>query len=325
MKVSSIAYALATLGVTIVESYPGELLYACAPAMKEWEGEYTPWAGLTKNAHAHLTFDDGPFVNITDTILDVLKDYNTSATFFLVSDNLNDDTRYLVDRMIDEGHTIGSHSSTHKNLQYGNETILEQEITHAHHKFKEYLGFQPKLFRPPFGGIDHRSHELLEELGYTIVQWSAGCNDWWFTDNDKDLETSIAALRYTLAEAGGIVCMHDKAEEPNNGERLRKFLDDTWNFWDYVDFNTCINRNDVDEGMVFKTYDEYKRAVDKAAAGGGSAATPDGDDAIESNIGKSKAEKVPNASSKSGKSAKSAKNGKKHHTMHEPVMRRNLR
>lgn len=91
-----------------------------------------------------------------------------------------------------------------------------------HHKFKEYLGFQPKIFRPPFGGIDHRSHALLESLGYTIIQWSAGCNDWWFTDNEKDLETSIAALRYTLAEAGGVVCMHDKAQEPNNGERLRK-------------------------------------------------------------------------------------------------------
>jgi peptidoglycan/xylan/chitin deacetylase (PgdA/CDA1 family) len=130
-----------------------------------------------------------------------------------------------------KGHTIGSHSSSHKNLQYGNDTILEQEIVHAHDRFKEYLGYELKIFRPPFGGIDHRSHKLLEELGYTIVMWSAGCNDWWFTDNKKDLETSIAALRYTLAEAGGIICMHDKAEEPNKGERLRKLLDDTWNFW----------------------------------------------------------------------------------------------
>ena len=129
-----------------------------------------------------------------------------------------------------KGHTIGSHTSTHRNLQYGNATVLEEEIVHAHIFYKEYLGFQPKIFRPPFGGIDHRSHELLESLGYTIVQWSSGCVDWWFTDNNKDLETSIAAMRYSLAEAGGIVCMHDKAEEPNNGERLRKFIYDTWNF-----------------------------------------------------------------------------------------------
>ncbi len=219
------------LSFTPVYSYPGEIIYGCAPAEKYWEGDYTPWDGHTKNAHAHLTFDDGPFVGITDVILDVLKEYDTAATFFLVSDNLNDDTRYLVERMLEEGHSIGSHSLSHKNLQYGNETILEEEIVQSTAKFVEFLGYHPKLFRPPFGGIDHRSHELLEELGYTIIQWSAGCVDWWFTDNNKDLDTSIAAMRFGLAEAGGIVCMHDKAEEPNNGERLRKFLDDTWNFW----------------------------------------------------------------------------------------------
>ena len=43
-------------------------------------------------------------------------------------------------------------------------------------------------------------------------------------------------------------------------------VDDTWNFWDYVDFNTCIGRTDVDEGKVFKTYTEYKRAVADEAA-----------------------------------------------------------
>ena len=222
---------IALIGVPNVQSYPGEIIYGCAVTEKEWEGEYTPWAGHTKNAHAHLTFDDGPFVGVTDVILDVLSDYNVSATFFLVSDNLNNETRYLVDRMIDEGHTIGSHSSSHRNLQYGNDTILEEELADSTDKFNEYLGYHPKIFRPPFGSIDHRSHELLEDLGYTIIQWSAGCTDWWFTDNSKDLETSIAAIRYGLAEAGGIICMHDKAQAPNDGERLRKFLDDTWDFW----------------------------------------------------------------------------------------------
>lgn len=43
-------------------------------------------------------------------------------------------------------------------------------------------------------------------------------------------------------------------------------VDDTWNFWDYVDFNTCLGRTDVDEGKVFKTYTEYKRAVADEAA-----------------------------------------------------------
>ena len=127
--------------------------------------------------------------------------------------------------------------------------MLEEEIVDAHNFFKEYLGFQPKIFRPPYGSIDDRSHKLLEEYGYSIVMWSSGCVDWWFTANDKDLETSTAAMRYSQAEMGSIVCMHDTAQAPNKGERLRKFLDDTWDLWNYVDFDTCINRTDVDEGM----------------------------------------------------------------------------
>jgi len=244
-----------------VQSFPGEILYGCTPAYKEWEGDYAPWSGdNTKNAHSHLTFDDGPFPGVTDTILDILKEYNTPATFFLVADGcpdngcLNEDTRYLVDRMIDEGHTIGVHSKSHKNLQYGNETLFEQEIKEATEIFTDFIGYRPKLFRPPYGSLDHRSSAYLKEMNYTVVLWSAGCVDWWFTDNDKDLDTSIAAMRYGLAEAGGIVCMHDKAQAVNDGERLRKFLDDTWNFWKYVDFNTCIGRGDVDDNPYAVTY-----------------------------------------------------------------------
>lgn len=254
---------------SVVKAYPGELIYGCAVTPKEWEGDYTPWSGNTKNAHSHLTFDDGPFIGDTEVILDVLKEYNTKATFFLLADNMNEDTRYIVDRIIDEGHMIGkykklctscvlypipmfsflhlssplrhtlthigSHTNTHRNLQYGNQTVLEEEIVDAHNFFKEYLGFQPKIFRPPYGSIDDRSHKLLEEYGYSIVMWSSGCVDWWFTGNDKDLETSTPAMRYSQAEMGSIVCMHDTAQAPNKGERLRKYLDDTWDLWDYVD------------------------------------------------------------------------------------------
>lgn len=309
MKTSA---ALVVAYATVAESYPGELIYSCAIKEKEWDGEYTPWAGNTKHAHAHLTFDDGPFVGDTDVVLDVLKEYNTKATFFFRTDHMNDDTRYLVDRVLDEGHLIGSHTSNHKNLQYGNETILEEEIEHAHHFFKDYLGFQPKIFRPPYGGIDHRSHQLLEELGYTIIMWSAGCVDWWFTDNDKDLETSIAAMRYSLAEAGGVVCMHDTAQSPNNGERLRKFLDDTWNFWQYTDFLTCIDRKDVDEGHVFKTYSEYRRAVEDEAKkmSATSAELPDGPAAANAATGGGVTDMPYLFNGKSGKSTKSCKDGK---------------
>lgn len=111
-------------------------------------------------------------------------------------------------------------------------TVIEEEIMGAHEFFKTEFGFEPKIFRPPFGNLDTRTHKYLEELGYTIIMWSAGCVDWYFADKPElEMDVGIKAMRYTQAEAGSIMCMHDTAQGPNNAEYLRTFLDDTWNFW----------------------------------------------------------------------------------------------
>eukprot|EP01083_Nonionella_stella_P191883 709828_1 len=227
--------------------YPGEIIYGCIPAEKPWTGPYKPWAGEnTKNSYAHLTFDDGPDVNVTPVILDVLKEYNISATFFVITNQINADTQPILQRMIEEGHTIGSHSHWHKNLQYMNLTLIKEEVELADAVLTPILGEKPKLFRPPFGSMSAQVNNYLTEQGYTIILWSAGCVDWWFTDHNISLDTSNAAMRYGLAEEGGIVCMHDRSEAPNDGQRLKYFLDSIWNYWDFVDFHTCIGRDDVD-------------------------------------------------------------------------------
>ena len=89
-------------------------------------------------------------------------------------------------------------------------------------------------------------------------------------------------------------------------------VDDTWNFWDYVDFNTCIGRTDVDEGKVFKTYTEYKRAVaDEAAklvAGNDSTGA---DEAVTGVAGNDSAGAVTGALfAKSSKASSKSKSGK---------------
>jgi peptidoglycan/xylan/chitin deacetylase (PgdA/CDA1 family) len=234
--------------ISSVSAYPGEIIYGCAPAQKTWMGSYAPWSGEdTKNARLHLTFDDGPEPIHTPIILDVLREYNITATFFLITDQINATTLPIVQRMIAEGHTVGSHSYSHKNLQYENMTLMAEEIDWAETKLAQVLGadYQPKLFRPPFGSLDDRSAKYLKEKGYTIALWSAGCVDWWFTDNNMPLDISTAAMRFGIAEEGGIVCLHDRSEAPADGERLRAFIDAIWNFWDFVDLLTCLDRTDI--------------------------------------------------------------------------------
>ena len=85
-------------------SYPGEVIYGCEFNEK----------------HIHLTFDDGPTINNnrTEIILNILKEYNISATFFVIGNRVNATNRtiQLVKRMVADGHTVGSHTWSHLDL-----------------------------------------------------------------------------------------------------------------------------------------------------------------------------------------------------------------
>ena len=62
-------------------------------------------------------------------------------------------------------------------------------------------------------------------MGKTIVIWSAGANGWWFLDNNQPIETTVAALRYTVPEAGGII------ELPTKAAVVEAYLDAVWPYW----------------------------------------------------------------------------------------------
>ena len=78
---------------------------------------------------------------------------------------------------------------------------------------------------PNFGALDARSQKILKQHGKTTVLWSAGANGWWFVDNGEPIETAVAAIRYTLPEAGGIILM------PTNAAILEEYLNQVWPYW----------------------------------------------------------------------------------------------
>ena len=82
----------------------------------------------------------------------------------------------------------------------------------------------PTLYQPSFGALDTRGYEILKHMGKTIVMWSAGANGWWFLDNNQPIETTVAALRYTVPEAGGILELPTAAV-------VEAYLDDVWPYW----------------------------------------------------------------------------------------------
>src|SRR5207248_5967597 len=96
-----------------------------------------------------LTFDDGPDVRWTPKILDILKAEHVSATFFIVGENALTE-RGLLQRMISEGHEVGSHTYTHPNLAAVGTTQTLFELNAAQRLFEAFPGRRLKLLRAPF-------------------------------------------------------------------------------------------------------------------------------------------------------------------------------
>ena len=98
----------------------------------------------------YLTFDDGPSLDITPKILDLLKKHNIKATFFVI--NRNSNTDYLIKRAYNEGHTIGLHTSSHNYSKiYANETAYFNDLANIENKVIKITGTSSKIIRFPGG------------------------------------------------------------------------------------------------------------------------------------------------------------------------------
>jgi peptidoglycan/xylan/chitin deacetylase (PgdA/CDA1 family) len=129
-----------------------------------------------------LTFDDGPYV-YTSHILDVLKQYNVKATFFVTGNNLGKgqiDLTYhsLIKRMVAKGHQIASHTWTHQNLaKLSFEQIMDQMIKNEM-VLRNILGYFPTYMRPPYSACEKACQDVMSTLGYVIAYFSLDTDDY---------------------------------------------------------------------------------------------------------------------------------------------------
>lgn len=127
--------------------------------------------------NVYLTFDSGYEDGYTEKILDVLKDKNVKATFFITGHYLNTASD-LVKRMIEEGHIVGNHTVNHKCMPNLSDEEIKNEIMNLHNAVFEKFGYEMKYFRPPKGEFSQRVVKLARDLGYTTVMWSSAYDDW---------------------------------------------------------------------------------------------------------------------------------------------------
>ena len=167
-----------------------------------------------------LTFDEGYENGYTGKILDILKDKNVKAVFFVTQDYAEKNPE-LIKRMIDEGHTVGNHSYSHPSLPECSPEDFNNEIMQLHKYISQNFGYDMYVMRPPKGEFSERVLAQAKDLGYTTVLWSFAYMD-WVTDNQPDPEYAYRKIT-EKTHNGPVYLLH--AVSKTNTEILPDIID----------------------------------------------------------------------------------------------------
>lgn len=159
-----------------------------------------------------LTFDDGPSNLYTPKILDILKEKNVKATFFVVGANATLESG-LLRRVYAEGHDIGNRTFTHPNLSSIGATLLDLELNATQRVLEAKLGVGTRLFRPPFNKdanpvTKDEARTLINSaaLGYITIGMKIDPLDWARPGVDEIVRRTVS---YAEARRGNVILLHD--------------------------------------------------------------------------------------------------------------------
>ncbi len=151
-----------------------------------------------------LMFNVYENANVVDGILDVLKEKNAKATFFIGGIFATRESQ-VIKRIYEEGHEIGNHGYLHKDHKKLNESQNVEEITSTHKLIKSITGLEMNLFAPPSGSYSKTTLKVAESLNYKTIMWSKDTIDW----RDSDIKTIVKrATENTIS--GDLILMHPK-------------------------------------------------------------------------------------------------------------------
>ena len=155
-----------------------------------------------------LTFDDGPHPEYTPQVLDVLKQYDVKATFFVIGERIagNED---ILKRMPAEGHQIGNHSFSHKNtFPWLDAKKMASNLLQCEQAIEQAVGYQATWFRPPFGVTNPTMAKTVKMLGYRVAGWSIRSLDTIKRDKQKVVQRVVSRLK-----PGAVILLHDRLPE----------------------------------------------------------------------------------------------------------------
>lgn len=163
----------------------------------------------------YLTFDDGPSTSITPALLDILKEENVKATFFVLNHGSNLD--YLIKREYEEGHTVALHGSSHNYKQiYSSSNAFFDDLSIIQNKVEAITGEKPMIIRFPGGSSNTVSRfnpgimtSLTREVkarGFHYFDWNVGSGDAGEARTPEDVYSNVIN---SLGSKNNVVLMHD--------------------------------------------------------------------------------------------------------------------
>ena len=178
----------------------------------------------------YLTFDDGPSSN-TDQILDILKEYDVKATFFVVG-KTDERSVKAYQRIVDEGHTLAMHSYSHKYDEiYESKEAFAKDLNSLQEYLYETPGVWPRIYRFPGGSSNTVSKvdmqeliEYLTDIGITYFDWNVASGD--AVSRTLPAETIVSnCLSGIEKQKESVILMHDASNKGTTVEALPRIIE----------------------------------------------------------------------------------------------------
>ena len=169
--------------------------------------------GGKESKQVYLTFDEGYEAGYTEKILDVLKENEVKAAFFITAHYVNTNAD-LVERMLAEGHIVGNHTVNHKSMPDLSLEEIKKEVMDLHTSIYERFGYEMKYIRPPKGEYSQRTVAYCQSLGYTTVMWSFAYDD-WNEDAQKGEEYAKKKILDNI-HPGAVILLHGNSKDNAN-------------------------------------------------------------------------------------------------------------
>ncbi|MFB5664134.1 polysaccharide deacetylase family sporulation protein PdaB [Alteribacillus sp. HJP-4] len=192
-----------------------------------------------------LTFNVSWGEDMTEPILDTLKDKNVHATFF-ISASWAERHPDVVQRMIEEDHTIGNHGYQYEHYPRLDQEEIVEDLNLSHKKIKDVTEMDVQYFRPPHGDFNKEVLETIDRFGYDVIHWSVDGDDW----ENPGVDVIVKNITKDI-EPGDVILLNASDSAKQTGEALPKIIESlNGNNYEFVVIEELISQAETSVNEV---------------------------------------------------------------------------